>query len=205
VDKTDFDLLDAWQQGDTAAGSTLFNRHFDSVFRFFDRKVDGDAADLCQRTFLACVEAGERFRRHSSFRTFLFSIARHELYSFWRTKRRSPELDFGTTSIVDLAPTPSHVALAKQQHRLLLEALRSIPLDLQIVVELHFWESLSGPELAEVLEIPEGTVRSRLRRARETLDAKLEELATSPAILANTVNNLDGWARSLRDELGQAS
>ena len=203
--KSDFDLLDAWQQGDAAAGSELFNRHFNSIYRFFDRKTDGDGADLVQKTFLACVEAGARFKRHSSFRTFLFSIAKNTLYKHWRSKKRNDNVDFGVTSIMDLGPSPSGVALQKQQHRLLLEALRSIPLDLQVAVELHFWEGLSGPQLAEVLEIPEGTVRSRLRRAREALDNKIRELAHTPEVLQSTITNLDSWAQSLRDELGRAS
>ena len=198
---TDFELLDAWQRGDAAAGSTLFERHFDSVFRFFDRKVQGDASDLVQKTFLACVEAGEGFRRHSSFRTFLFAIARNQLYRHWRNRRGSKELDFGATSLADLGPTPSRLALDKQQHRLLLEALRAVPLEQQILVELHYWEGMSGSQLAEVLEIPEGTVRSRLRLAREALEKQIARIASSPALLESTVSDLEGWAGSLRIEL----
>ncbi len=199
----DFELLDAWQKGDTASGSALFERHFDSVFRFFDRKVQGDASDLVQRTFLACVEAGDHFRRHSSFRTFMFAIARNQLYRHWRDRRGSKSLDFGATSLADLGPTPSHQALARQQHRLLLDALRAIPLEQQLIVELHYWEELSGPQLAEVLEIPEGTVRSRLRLARTALEKQLARLAESPALLESTLSNLDGWAASLRQALGK--
>jgi RNA polymerase sigma-70 factor (ECF subfamily) len=201
--ETDFELLDAWQKGDAAAGSSLFARHFDSVFRFFDRKVQGDASDLVQLTFLACVEAGPSFRRHASFRTFLFAIARNQLYRHWRDRRGGKEVDFGATSLADLGPTPSRLALDKQQHRLLLEALRAVPLEQQILVELHYWEGMSGPDLAEVLEIPEGTVRSRLRLAREALEQQVARLADSPALLQSTVSDLDGWAASLRLELGK--
>ena len=85
----------------------------------------------------------------------------------------------------------------------MLHALRAIPIDLQIALELFYWEKLSAPELAEVLEIPEGTVRSRLRRAREALEQRLRALESSPERLASTLSNLEGWALSLRDRLGE--
>jgi RNA polymerase sigma factor (sigma-70 family) len=197
----DFTLLEAWRAGDETAGKQLFARHFDAIYRFFDRKVDGDAADLVQRTFLGCVEARDRFRGTSSFRTFLFSIARHELYGHWRQRKKGDNLDFGVTSIQDLAQSVNGLVVKQHEHRLLLEALRSIGLDLQVALELHFWEGMSGNELAEVLDIPVGTVRSRLRRAREALEKRLAQLERSPQKLASTVSNLEHWARSLRDAL----
>lgn len=200
-DASDFELLDAWRDGDAAAGNELFERHFDSVYRFLDRKTSGDTADLVQRVFLGCIEGRDRFRGASSFRTFLFAIARHELYGHWRQNNKRDNLDFGVTAIEDLDPTPSRVALERQQHRLLLEALRSLPLELQLALELHYWEGMSGPELAEVLDVPEGTVRSRLRRAREGLESRLRELAASPKVLESTITDLEGWARSLGEAL----
>jgi RNA polymerase sigma-70 factor (ECF subfamily) len=53
------------------------------------------------------------------------------------------------------------------------EALRRLPVELQVVVELHYWEEQSTAEMAEVLEVPQGTVKSRLRRAREQLEVDL--------------------------------
>ena len=73
------------------------------------------------------------------------------------------------TSCFVAISTASAEAAQHEEQRLLLEALRRIPLDLQIAIELHYWEGMSGPDLAQVLDIPEGTVRSRLRRAREPL------------------------------------
>lgn len=191
-------LLERWRAGDLVAGNHLFERHYDSVYRFFAHKVDADVvADLVQRTFLACVEAVHRFREHSSFRTFLFGIARNELFSHFRRRTRQPELDVRMSSILDLGPSPSALVHGATEQRVLLEALRSIPLDLQIAVELHYWEGLSGPDLARVLEIPEGTVRSRLHRARDLLRARLTELGSVNARLASTLQNVEGWAGSL--------
>ena len=53
---TDFELLERWRGGDLDAGNVLFERHFAGVYRFFARKTTGDAADLVQKTFLACTE-----------------------------------------------------------------------------------------------------------------------------------------------------
>jgi RNA polymerase sigma factor (sigma-70 family) len=197
--ETDFTLLQRWKAGDLESGNALFERHFDSVYRFFAHKVEVDvAADLVQRTFLGCVEGLSRFREDSTFRTFVFAIARNELFGHFRRRRRSPELDVGGSSIRDLAPSPSTLLGHDADQRLLLEALRSIPLDLQIVLELHYWEELSGPELARALEVPEGTVRSRLHRARELLRARLEELGSASSALASTLQDLEKWAGSLR-------
>lgn len=201
---TDLELLEAWRQGDRQAGDELFVRHFDSLYRFFARKVGGEVEDLVQRTFLACVEGQQEFRQQASFRTYLFAIARNLLYRHWRSRSRSGEVDFTVRTVQDLGPTPSIAVKARQEQRLLLEGLRRIPVDLQIALELHYWESMSGPEIAIVLEVPEGTVRSRLRRGREALIEQLSELAQSAELLEATTCNLDRWAASLKDLLGSA-
>ena len=101
-------------------------------------------------------------------------------------------------ALAALATQLAHRLLCQQRlRRLLLRALRSIPLDLQIAIELHYWEGMSGRELAEVLEIPEGTVRSRLRRAQEALEAAMAVHAEDPESLASTRAELDKWAASL--------
>ena len=74
----DFETLDRWRAGDRAAGNELLRRHFDGLYRFFRNKVDEGVDDLIQRSFLACVESKDRFRKQASFRTYLFTVARHE-------------------------------------------------------------------------------------------------------------------------------
>ena len=195
----DFELLEAWRGGDAAAGSELFDRHFDSLFRFLRNKVANDPADLVQSVFLSCVESRDSFRGESSFRTYLFSVARKKLYKHYRD--RKPGADFGVTSLADMGPTPSRLVDKRVGDRLLLEALRAIPLELQIALELHYWEQLPGPEIARVLDIAEGTVRSRLRRAKEALEAKMKQLSRSPRELETTLANLENWAGGLRERL----
>ncbi len=197
-DRGDEELLEAWRDGDAAAGSELFERHFDAVYRFLRGKAEVAVEDLVQQTFLACVKRRDALRSGAGFRTYLFTVARHELFEHWRQRaRRAGDVEVGEVSLADLATSPSGVIARQAEHKLLLRALRAIPLDLQIALELHYWEGMAGPELAEVLGIPEGTVRSRLRRAREALETAMAELADDPQTLESTRSDFDKWAESL--------
>ncbi len=199
----DFDLLDAWRRGDQSAGSELFNRHFDSICRFFANKSDSDVEDLVQTTFLAIVESADNFRGQGSFRGFLFGVARNILRRHYRNKRQNRErYDPLQQSVADFAPTPSAIIAGKREHQVLLQALRQLPMDHQALLELYYWESLTAPELATIFEIPEGTVRGRIRRAKQLLEEQLNKLVKEPAILESTIGNLDGWAESLRKFVG---
>ena len=198
MERTDEALFEAWRGGDATAGAALYERYFDPLFRFLRSKVEGSVEDLLQQTFLACVKRKDALRDGAKFRSYLFTVARHELYEHWRQRaKRASDVDVGEVSIKDLATSPSGIVARQAEHRLLLRALRSIPLDLQIALELHYWEGMTGPELAEILEIPEGTVRSRLRRAQEALETAMTELAEDPESLASTRAGLDNWAASL--------
>ncbi len=193
----DFELLEAWRAGDRAAGAKLFDRHFPALYRFFRGKVD-DVEDLVQTAFLACLNSTTPLRREATFRSYLFTVARNELYARFRARRREGQLDVSLSSLEDLGISPRSIVAKEEEQRLLLAALRRIPIELQLVIELHYWEELSGPELAAVLEIPEGTVRSRLRRAREALEAEIGKMSEG-ALLASTLGGFESWARSLKD------
>ncbi len=201
----DATLLEAWRGGDRGAGEQLFERYFDALYRFFERKGIADVGDLVQRTLLACVEGRDRFRGASSFRTFLYAIARHELFGYFRGQRQRQAIDFGVSSLADLAPGPSTQARARSERELLLAGLRVIPLELQLALELRFWEGLSGPDLAIALDVPEGTVRSRLRRALEALREALARHEAGATLLATLPTDadaaFDAWADQLRARL----
>ena len=176
--RSDNELLAAWREGDTRAGKELFERHFASLRRFFANKVDlHEVEDLMQRSFMGCVEAVERFRGDSSFRTFLFAIGRRQLYKHFRDARvkdgRRAD-DLSVSSVVELGRTPSSLMGAQQEQTLMLQALQRISVDHQTVLELHYWEQLSTEDIAEVCDIAPATVRTRLHRARHALRETLE-------------------------------
>jgi RNA polymerase sigma-70 factor (ECF subfamily) len=166
----DAELLEAWRAGDRRAGRELFERHAPSVSRFFRNKVDGDIDDLVQRTFLSCVESKDKLREGASFRAYVLTVARNKLYDHYLERRRQADrVDPLTNSVIDLGASPSVLAAASQREHALLVALRRLPIDLQTALELHYWEDLTTNELAQVLGIPQGTVKTRLFRARESL------------------------------------
>ena len=202
--RSDFELLEGWRGGDEAAGRELFARYFEAVYRFFRNKVDEAAEDLVQQTFMGLVQGKDRFRGDASFRTYLFMIARKRLYSYLRKSQRDQDAaPWSDRSVADLGvPSPSRVVARQQEQRLLLMALRRLPVELQVALELFYWEELTVTEIADVLETPVGTVKSRLQRARARLDAVIAELAGSEALLRSTMDDFTRWAKELREILG---
>ena len=194
----DVELLRAWSSGDESAGNRLVERHFSSVFGFFRNKVD-DVDDLTQRTFLGCLEGLAKFRGESSFRAYLFGIARMQLLRhFDERRRRGDKLDVDAMSIEQLAPSPSGIMAARQEEQLLAAALRRIPMDMQITVELYYCEELSVGEVAAVLDVAPGTIKSRLARARDLLREAIASSGVAEALQTSTIENFEGWAKRLR-------
>lgn len=195
----DLELLDRWCAGDKTAGNALFQRYFEDIDRFFQNKVSGDSEDLVQETFLACVRRRDKFRRQSSFRTFLFAVARFELYAHWRRQTRDDQrLDFSEISLADLATTPSTHMAREQERERLLRALRSLPLEQQLLLELHYWEQLDSDQLAEVFDIASATARTRLFRARNALRERMEQMDGALDPVPEGHVDFDVWVTSLR-------
>jgi RNA polymerase sigma factor (sigma-70 family) len=193
----DLTLLDRWRTGDNAAGEQLFQRHFDSIYGFFETKCEAEADELTQATFLACLRAKDQFRKDASFRTYLFTIARNELYRLLRTRaRRDDKLDFELSSIAQLISTPATKIARNQEHLRLLEALRSLPVEQQTLLELHYWEEMDITALAEVFDAPQATIRTRLHRARKALRERIEG-AAPPAALQD-LETMDRWVQGLK-------
>ena len=197
----DLDDLVRWRNGDSAAGNRLAKKYLPRLYKHFNRKIDGDVADLVQGTFLACTEAKERFKGNSSVCSFLFGIARNkqlEHFSRLNNPTRKP-VDFEATSLADLGLTPTQLIHGKQHERLLFEAMRQIPVERQLLLELYYWEDLTLGEMAEIYQINVDTMSSRVRKAREVLKAKLAELVSDPVALASTIHTMDDLIRELRE------
>lgn len=203
-DELDADLLEAWRRGDQNAGTTLVRRHFDVLHRFFTRKLPADVADdLIQSTFTACVQGRDRVRDGASFRGFLLGAARIELLRYFRKLgRHDRAMQVEAMSLHELQSSPSRIMARHEETRILVEAMRRIPLDLQIVLELYYWEDLPVAEIAEALDIPSGTVKSRLSRARAALAACMREISAPPALAEQTLGHLRRWAQVSDAELG---
>ena len=202
VTLNDFQLLTAWQGGDARAGRTLVERLYGAVARFFSTKDRGNAADLIQLTLVKFVESRARIPADGNVRAYVLGIARHVLFDHLRAAYRDGErLDFAERSVADLQPTPTSVLAREREGRLLLLGLRRIPLESQMLLELYYWKDFTAREIAEVVQIPEGTVRTRLRRAKQLLEQALEQAAESREVLETTLSDLEGWARRVRDEL----
>lgn len=206
VDDADDDaaLLEAWRSGDRERGSALFERYFATVFRFFASKLgDVTAQDLAQRTFLAAVESRDRIRDGQRMRAYLLGIARRQLLMFLRTRgRRGVDAELSDTCADELVPTPSAVIGRSQEEDLLLRALRRISLDQQMLIELYYWESCSTDELAELLAVPRGTIKSRLFRAREDIRTAIEQITTDAALRQSTSMDFERWVAAVREHLG---
>ncbi len=174
-DEDDFALLSRWRDGDRSAGEQLFQRQFAHLYRFFASKCDGDIDELVQSTLIACLNAREQFRADATFKAYMFTVARHELYKYLRTRRRDQErLDFSTVSVADLATTVGTRIARDQAHRRLLDALRELPVEQQTLLELYYWEDLDIATLATIFDAPPPTIRTWLYRARQQLKDRLD-------------------------------
>jgi RNA polymerase sigma factor (sigma-70 family) len=203
VAKDDKELLREWRTGDRRAGSELFSRHFDELYGFFRNKVaSGDVAeDLVQQTMLACVRNRDGFRGDSSFRTYLFTIARSRLIDMYRRRGRN-EPPGTVSSLIDPGKSPSTWFRDGERKRILIESLSRLSFDHQLVLELHYVRGFKGPELAEILDLPEGTVRSRLRRARAALVQHMNELSEAGLGGAEVETDLESWAGAVHEAAG---
>lgn len=200
----DLALLEAWRAGDRKAAQALLHKYYRLLHQIVVTKVPEDAVDdVVQQIITALVERRDKFRADATFRTYALAIARNVLGDFFRKRSRHP-LDLVSvfaSSVRDLGAGPTTLIFQGEHQRLFLEALRSLPLDDQFVIELHYWENMTGPELAQVFDMELSAIRSRLRRAKERLGAQMHELADHHRELADTLTDLDAWARRLRDSL----
>lgn len=195
---TDVALLQTWRDGDEQAGRALVRRHTPTLHRFFAIKAPEHVGDLVQSVFLAALE-GPPFRGDAAFRTYLLAIARRLLLKHFRKQLRGERaLALAQMTASDAGGSPSMVAVARQEVQLLAVALRRIPIDHQIALELFYWEELPVGEIAVVLDVAPGTVKSRLSRAREALREQISRAEADPEVRRRTSDDLERWAAELR-------
>lgn len=197
---TDEALLKAWHGGDNDAGEALFARHFDRVCRFFNIRVGDDVEDLVQATFESILQR-RAVLRPGGFKSHLFVMCRDQLLEFLRrTKHHDDHQNISEFSIQDFGTTPSQHVARNERGRRLIDALRRLPIDQQMALELTYWEELSGEEVADVLGISHNAVRARLTRARDRLRELLGELAPSDAEVMGMMTDMGAQFASRSEE-----
>lgn len=204
----DLKLLEAWRGGDELAGSRLLRQYLQPLRRFFVNKVaPDDIEDLIQHTMLGCVRGTERFRGDARFKTYVFNIARKSLAYHHRSKRnkdgRTDVLDLDVVSVRELVARPSSIIAKSRRHQLMLDALRSIPLDDQIMLELYYWEGMTATEIAQSYEMGVPAVRGRIKRARDAFKQVLQQQADSEEEFNSTLSAFEArsWVEEIRERL----
>jgi RNA polymerase sigma-70 factor (ECF subfamily) len=182
----DLELVTRWQAGDASAFETLVRRHERPVFRLALRMLGNreEAEDVAQEALLSLHRHGHRFRRESRFSTFVYRVTANAALNRRRTLGRSrarERLLAERESGFDPSPSPRNpgdaLVGAEAQARVQ-EALQELSPDLRLAVVLFDIEGLPYGEIARVLEVPEGTVKSRIHRARNALREKLREFVS---------------------------
>jgi RNA polymerase sigma-70 factor (ECF subfamily) len=204
-EESDEVLLDAWmERGDKRAANRLLMRHIPHLRTYFRNKVQSraDEDDLIQQVLEGFIKAMSSFRKESSFRTFLFQLARHKRRDHFRAMARKRDIvDIDDLSVTDLSPGPSTIRSRNRWETLMVEGLRGLSLADQELLELRYWSKCTVPELVQILEIEEPAVKSRLRRAKERLRKAMEALAESDEELERArTGELDQWAEDVRKQ-----
>lgn len=201
----DSELLEAWRRGEADAGRQLIKRHYAAVFRFFYGKVaDGSCEDLAQQTFEVLIRNRDGFRGEGSFRAYVFGVARFVLIAHVRRRgRHGARFEPAEDSALDPATAGSVSSLfaEREQEFIVAQALRSLALDDQILIELKDWEGWSQAELAALFEVPQATAATRLQRARKRLREAVERLVADPALREASVHGLESCMQSIHGKI----
>lgn len=188
----DKELVLKAQKGDESAFESLVIEHQQKVYNICLRMTgnEQDAYDLSQESFLKAWKGLETFQFESAFSTWLYRLTSNACLDFLRAQKRRPttslttEDDDGETvqiDVEDAAPTPEQAVLAAEDREMLKAALDAIDDEARAIITLRVIDGLSYEQIAAVLGIKEGTVKSRLSRAREKLKKKLLQIGNNPA------------------------
>ncbi|MBK1726472.1 RNA polymerase sigma factor RpoE [Halorhodospira neutriphila] len=184
---SDRDLVARVQAGDKQAFDVLVLRYQQRLVKLITRYVRDpqEALDVAQEAFIRAYRAIPNFRGESSFYTWLYRIgvntAKNHLVA---QGRRPPDSDvdaedaerFDINTVLRDQDTPEAVFHRDEVERTVIEAIEALPEELRTAVTLRELEGLSYQEIAQAMECPVGTVRSRIFRAREAIDKRLRQL-----------------------------
>ncbi len=182
----DADLIRRAQEGDVAAFETLFNRHQKRVYNLVYRMVgdEQDSADLTQEVFVRVYKSIHRLRGEGTFSAWARAIAVNLCRDHFRKVHRTIKADSLDAKIPvhdgevereieDRSANPESLLAKKDLQEAVQRTLDSLSEEHRTVVVLHHIEDMDVKEIAKELHVPEGTVKSRLARARDELKRKL--------------------------------
>ena len=184
---TDQALVRRVQKGDRRAFDLLFSRYQHKILSLVRRYVsdDKEAEDVTQEAFIKAYRALPRFRGDSQFYTWLYRIAINTSKNYLVSRSRRPptsdvdheEADFldGSEPLKELE-SPDRALSTGQLALEIRAALSDLPEDLRSAVTLREFDGMSYEQIADVMECPVGTVRSRIFRAREAIETRIRPL-----------------------------
>lgn len=184
---TDAQLVRRVQKGDKGAFDLLVLKYQHRIINLVMRYVrDPDQAlDITQEAFLKAYRALGRFRGESAFYTWLYRIAVNTAKNYLAAQRRRPmdvELDLQDPEQFELhaklreTDTPEGVLMGRQLHETVARAIEALPDDLRTAIVLRELDGMSYGEIAQTMDCPVGTVRSRIFRARDAIGKKIGTL-----------------------------
>ena len=193
INISDSALIEQCRAGDSDAMSRLITKYKDRLYNVILRICANpeDAAELTQDAFVRIIENLHRFQQRSSFYTWAFRIAVNLTLNFCRRKVRiemtSLDAELGGDNeqaraalrnyLADAsAPDPAAIAQSKEQVNLIIRAINLLSEDQRAVVVLRDVEGMDYAQIAQIMEVELGTVKSRLARARANLRANLEAI-----------------------------
>ena len=180
-------LVQRVQQGDKAAFDLLVVKYQHKIVHLVNRYVKdpSEAQDVAQDTFIKAYRALGDFRGDSAFYTWLYRIAINTAKNYLLSRSRRHfdyEIDVQDAEQVENAPqlkdieTPENLLMNEQIVAVIKSAIENLPEEMRVAITLREFEGMSYEEIAEAMECPIGTVRSRIFRAREAIDQKLNPL-----------------------------
>jgi RNA polymerase sigma-70 factor, ECF subfamily len=185
-DQLDAELVARAQQGDRRAFDVLVRKYQYKIVQLVERLVgEADGLDVAQESFIKAYRALAGFRGQSAFYTWLYRIAINTSKNFLVARKRRPaaqDIDvadaelFGHTGQMSDVDTPEALALSSEIRDKVTDAIHRLPSDLRQAITLRELEGLSYEEIAEAMDCPIGTVRSRIFRARAAIDEVLQPL-----------------------------
>ncbi|WP_031433455.1 RNA polymerase sigma factor RpoE [Methylomarinum vadi] len=183
----DQELVQRVQQGDKSAYDLLVLKYQHKIVQLVNRfvKDPSEAQDVAQEAFIKAYRALGNFRGDSAFYTWLYRIAINTAknYLVSRSRRYSDyEVDVQDAEQVENAPqlkgleTPDSILMNEQIVDAIKSAIENLPDEMRTAIMLREFEGMSYEEIAQAMDCPVGTVRSRIFRAREAIDQKLTPL-----------------------------